>query len=90
MIILQEYLQLFPDFKAKITHIGILNIFMFFFILGRSQSAIDKRTIHLVDTATLENRYITVRQLTKAVKISVGSLDKIILDHLHLQKLFAR
>lgn len=59
-------------------------------IPGRPQSAIDEDTIHQVEIAILEDRSITVRQLAQVAKISVGSVDKILHDHLHMQKLFAQ
>lgn len=59
-------------------------------IPGRSLSAIDEDTILQVEAAILEDRRITVRQLAQDVKISVGSVDIIIHDHLHMRKLSAR
>ena len=59
-------------------------------IPGRPQSAIDEDTIRQVEAAILEDRRITVRQLAQDVKISVGSVEKIIHDHLHIRKLSAR
>ncbi|XP_069971436.1 protein GVQW3-like [Penaeus vannamei] len=55
---------------------------------GRPQSAIDEDTSHQVETVILED--LIVCQLTQDVKISVGSVDKIIHNHLHMQKLSAR
>ena len=59
-------------------------------IPGRSQSAIDDATIQQVEAAILDDRRITVRQLAHEVKISVGSVEKIIHDHLHMGKVSAR
>lgn len=56
----------------------------------RPQSATDEDTAHQVETATLEGRRFTVRQLAQDVKISIGSVDRIIHDHLHIQKLSSR
>lgn len=53
-------------------------------IPGRPQSAIDKDTIQQGETTILEDCCITVHQLALDVKISVGSVDKIIHDHLHM------
>ena len=59
-------------------------------IPGRPHSAIDEDTIHQVEAAILEDRCITVCQLVQNVKISVGSVEKIIRDHLHMHKVSAR
>lgn len=59
-------------------------------IPGRPQSAIDEDTIRQVEAAILDDRRITVRQLAEDVKISVGSVEKIIHDHLYMRKLSAR
>lgn len=40
--------------------------------------------IHQVEITILEDRRITVYQLAWDDKISIGSVDKIIHDHLHL------
>lgn len=58
-------------------------------IPGRPQSDIDDDTIQ-VETAILEDHRISVRHLDQVAKISVGSVDKIIHYHLHMQKLSAR
>ncbi|XP_037781933.1 uncharacterized protein LOC119578419 [Penaeus monodon] len=55
-------------------------------ISGITQPAIDEDTIHPVETAILEDHRSTVRHLAQYVKISVRSVDKIIHDHLHIQK----
>lgn len=59
-------------------------------IAGRPHSAIDEHTIQQVEAAILENRRVTVRDLAQNVKISVGSVEKIIQDHLHMRKVSAR
>nr|XP_027211108.1 uncharacterized protein LOC113804430 [Penaeus vannamei] len=46
--------------------------------------------MHQVETASLEDRRITVRHLAQDVKISFESVDKIIYEHLHMQKLSAQ
>ena len=52
-------------------------------IPGRPQSAIDDATIQQVEAAILEDRRVTVCQLARAAKISVGSVEKKpIHDHL--------
>ncbi|XP_029639742.1 protein GVQW3-like [Octopus sinensis] len=58
-------------------------------ILGQSHSVIDGATIHKVEAAILEDHRITIRQLAQEVKISVGSVKKIIHD-LPMRKLSAR
>ena len=59
-------------------------------IPGRPHSVIDEGTIRQVEAAILEDRRTTVRQLAQGVKISVGSVEKIIHDHLHMRKVSAR
>ncbi|XP_063847842.1 protein GVQW3-like [Scylla paramamosain] len=59
-------------------------------IPGRPQSAINEDTIRQVEAAILEDRRITVHQLAQDVKINVGSVDKILHDHLYLWKLSVR
>ena len=51
-------------------------------IPGRPQSAIDDATIQQVEAAILEDRRVTVCQLAHEAKISVGSVEKNIHDHL--------
>ena len=61
-------------------------------ISGRPPSAIDgvMCTIQQVGVAILDDRRVTVRQLTHEVKVSVGSTEKIIHYHLHMGKVSAR
>ncbi|XP_071114560.1 protein GVQW3-like [Haliotis cracherodii] len=59
-------------------------------IPGRPHSAIDEDTIYQVETAILADRHITVRQLVQDVKISIGSVEKIIHDNLNMHKVSAR
>ena len=59
-------------------------------IRGRPQSAINDAIIKQVEADILEDRRITVCQLAHEVKISVGSLEKIIHDYLHMGKVSAR
>ncbi|MEW8544355.1 MAG: hypothetical protein AB2693_12545 [Candidatus Thiodiazotropha sp.] len=56
----------------------------------RPQFAIDDATLQRIETAILDDRCITVRQLAHEVKINVRSVDKIIHDHLHMGKVSAR
>lgn len=56
-------------------------------IPGRSQSVIDVDNMHQVENAIWEDFHVPVLQLAQEVKISVGSVSKIIQDH--LQKLSA-
>ena len=57
---------------------------------GPPQSAIDEDTIRQMEAAILEDCCITVHQLAQDIKISVGSVEKVIPEHLHMQKLLAR
>lgn len=59
-------------------------------ISERTQAAFHRDSIHQVEIGILEGRRITVRQLAQDVKISVGSVDKISRDHMHMQKVSAR
>ncbi|XP_029648851.1 protein GVQW3-like [Octopus sinensis] len=59
-------------------------------IPGWPYSDIDDNTIHKVEAAILEDCGITIQQLAREVKINVGSMEKIIHDHLPMQKLFPR
>ncbi|XP_029646115.2 uncharacterized protein LOC115219953 [Octopus sinensis] len=59
-------------------------------ISGRPHSTIDDDTIQKVETAILEDHCIAIRQLAQEVKISVWSVEKVIHDHLHMQKLSAQ
>ncbi|XP_029651438.1 protein GVQW3-like [Octopus sinensis] len=59
-------------------------------IHGRQHPATDVNTIHKMVVATLEDHRITIRQLAQEVKISVGSVGKIIYDHLNMRKLSVR
>ncbi|XP_014775094.1 uncharacterized protein LOC106872575 [Octopus bimaculoides] len=54
---------------------------------GRPHSAIDDDITHKVEAVILEDRRITIPQLSQKVMINVGSVEKIISDHLHMQKL---
>ena len=57
---------------------------------GRPPSAIDEASVRQVETAILEDRRITIRQIAQEVKISIGSVETIIHEHLHMQKVSAR
>ncbi|XP_029650201.1 uncharacterized protein LOC115223668 [Octopus sinensis] len=57
---------------------------------GQPHSTIDDDTIYKMEAAILEEHRITIRQLAQEVKISVGSVEKLIHDHLHMRKLSAR
>ncbi|XP_029634904.1 uncharacterized protein LOC115210442 [Octopus sinensis] len=56
----------------------------------RIDSAIVDDIIHKVEATILEDHRITIRQLGQEVRIRIGSVEKIIHDHLHMWKLFAR
>ncbi|XP_014785636.1 protein GVQW3-like [Octopus bimaculoides] len=57
---------------------------------GRPYSTSDDDTIHKVGSTFLKDHRITIRQLAQEMKINVGSVEKIIHDHLHMRKLSAR
>lgn len=57
---------------------------------GRPQSAIAEGAMRQVETAVGDGRCVSSSASCQAVKISVGSVDKIIHDHLHEQRLSAR
>ena len=59
-------------------------------ISGHSLSAIDDAIIQLLETAILEDFYVLERQLVHEVKISEGSVKKIIRDHMHMGKVSAQ
>src|SRR5258705_3392508 len=50
------------------------------------QAAIDEDIVNQVQAAILEDRGITVRKVADRVNISVGSVEKIIKEHLHMRK----
>ena len=52
----------------------------------RPQSAIDDATIQQIETAIMEDHRVTVHQLAHEVKISVGNMEKILHDPLHMGK----
>ena len=52
-------------------------------------SAVDNSTIQQIETAILEDRHVTGHQLVHEVKISVGSVEKIIYDHMHMWQVSA-
>ena len=54
------------------------------------QAAIDEDTVNQVEAAILDDRSITVRKVADRVNISAGSVEKIIKEHLRMQKLSAR
>ena len=53
-------------------------------IPGHPLSAFDDATIQQIETAILEDHRITEHQLVHEVKISMGSMEKIIYDHMHM------
>ena len=59
-------------------------------IPGHPLSAIDNTTIKQIETAILEDRLITKRQVVHEVNISVGVVEKIFHDLMHIGKLSAR
>ena len=53
-------------------------------IPGHPLSAIDDATIQQIETAILKDCQVTERQLVYEVKISLGSVEKIMYDHMHM------
>ena len=53
-------------------------------------SAIDEASVSQVEAAILEDRHMTIRQIAQEIKISTGSVETIIYDHLHMHKVSAR
>jgi ribosomal protein S25 len=53
-------------------------------------SVITEEKIAAVDTLVQENRHITVRELSTAVNISMGSIHQILHAHLGYQKVCAQ
>ena len=57
---------------------------------GRPSSAIDEASVRQVEAAILEDRHITIRQIAQEIKISTGSVETIIHNHLLMHKVSAR
>lgn len=57
---------------------------------GCPSSAINEASVRQVEAAILEDRRITIRQIAQEVKISTGSVETIIHNHLHMRKVSAR
>ncbi|XP_014767990.1 protein GVQW3-like [Octopus bimaculoides] len=59
-------------------------------IRRRPHSAIDSDTVYKVEATILEDCRITFRQLAQELKITVGTVEKIIHDQLLMRRLSAR
>ena len=56
---------------------------------GHPLSAIDDATIQQIETAILEDRRVTEREVVNEVKISLVSVEKIIYNHMHMWRVSA-
>ena len=57
---------------------------------GRPNFDVTEDSVCQVKTLVLEDRRITVKQLAAITKMSVGSIETILHDHLHMSKVSAR
>ena len=57
---------------------------------GRPNFFVTEDSIYQVKTLLLEDRQVTVKQLASITKISVGSIETILHDHLHMPEVSAR
>ena len=57
---------------------------------GRPTSVVTEKNVSTVEKLVKEDRRITVEQLASETRISVGSVEKILHDHLNLNKVSAR
>ena len=57
---------------------------------GRPTSVVTEKNVSTVEKLVKEDRRITVKQLASESRISVGSVEKILHDHLNLNKVSAR
>ena len=57
---------------------------------GRPNFVVTEDSVCQVKTLVLEDRRVTVRQLAAITKMSVGSIETILHDHLHMSKVSAR
>ena len=56
----------------------------------RQHFVVTEDSICQVKTLVLEDRRVTVKQLAAITKTSVGSIETILHDHLHMSKVSAR
>ena len=57
---------------------------------GRPNFVVTEDSVCQVKTLVLEDRRVTVKQLAAITKMSVGSIETILHDHLHMSKVSAR
>ncbi|RUS85452.1 hypothetical protein EGW08_006785 [Elysia chlorotica] len=57
---------------------------------GRPTSVVTEKNVSTVEGLVKQDRRITVKQLKSETRISVGSVEKILHDHLNLNKVSAR
>ena len=57
---------------------------------GRPNFVVTKDSVCQVKTLVLEDRRVTDKQLAAITKMSVGSIETILHDHLHMSKVSAR
>ncbi|RUS72873.1 hypothetical protein EGW08_019360 [Elysia chlorotica] len=57
---------------------------------GRPTSVVTEKNVSTVEGLVKQDRRITVKQLASETRISVGSVEKILHDHLNLNKVSAR
>ncbi|GFR95245.1 histone-lysine N-methyltransferase SETMAR [Elysia marginata] len=57
---------------------------------GRPPSVVTEKNVSNVEKLIMQDRRITVKQLAFASKISIGSVETILHDHLNLNKMSAR
>ncbi|RUS70844.1 hypothetical protein EGW08_021391 [Elysia chlorotica] len=57
---------------------------------GRPTSVVTEKNVSTVEGLVKQDRRITVKQLASETRISVGAVEKILHDHLNLNKVSAR
>ena len=57
---------------------------------GRPNFFVTEDSVYQVKTPVLEDRRVTVEQLAAITKMSVGSIETILHNHLHMSKVSAR
>ena len=57
---------------------------------GRPNFVVNEDSVCQVKTLVLKDRRVTVKQLAAITKMSVGSIENVLHDHLHMSKVSAR
>ncbi|GFR84868.1 histone-lysine N-methyltransferase SETMAR [Elysia marginata] len=57
---------------------------------GRTPSEVTEKNVSTVEKLIMQDKRITVKQLAFETKISIGSVETILHDHLNLNKVSAR